>query len=448
MALYRRSTSPSRPSSRDRNGSCTHLTLSRLYDHTGYEKCSLCCRKPVLGWLYHCTQDHDGFLPASAFHEIDTTKRLEHDAQLYTLSSSISEAAAKGHYTDKELEILWKQKIEVRKLIKQLRPNTSSSVSSASSSNYSIAATASYSTFPSTESYTDLDLEIPHQTDCLPILRGSLEPIQEVHDDLEKDDKIIPFAKTTPPPLCNFKVCHTCRPNYRERAWLSLDRVLKTPYRQHAPSPQEYRNKRLSNTEVVRNLGASTSSLETDYRVHNLSRDPAKRHSRTEFQDTVQRLLRDQDPNLARHASDSLTYDGRTQGLSRQKPFQNLAAIATKKMDKVGTSSIPSLVNSASLANGDTTFSSVVETLSLLEDDQSTLSSLEPRRIYHRRGFERMTSIKVPPRTAISHCGESTSSHDPSTSQSILSCPGIMERESIERDTRGKQPGDKGPTSR
>ncbi|KAK5098363.1 hypothetical protein LTS08_006496 [Lithohypha guttulata] len=43
------------------------------------------------------------------------------------------QAAHEGHYTDQELNILWKQKIGVRKTIQQLRPTTSSTASSVSS---------------------------------------------------------------------------------------------------------------------------------------------------------------------------------------------------------------------------------------------------------------------------------------------------------------------------
>lgn len=439
MATSRRSTSSSRRSSRDRDrdGSCTHLTMTRLWDETGHEKCSMCYRKPIFGWLYRCTQDHGGFLPASDFHMVDNAKRLEHDADLYTLSPSVSEAAAKGHYTDAELEILWKQKIEVRKLIRQIRPTTSSSISTASSSSYSVAATATYSTLPSTESDTDPEpeSEFPHYLDCLQSCRGPLEPIQEVPVDLEKDHRILPFAKSTLPPLCNFKVCHNCRPNYRDRAWLSLNGVLKTHYRQLAPPKHEVQNKSVIDVNVVKRLGVNTSSLIPGYSVQHFFRAPVKRNSRTEFQDTVQRLLKDQDPNTLTYFSDD-TAGGERQELSRQKSYQSLADMtSTSSMNEIDNSFAPSSEDSASFDNGNTTFSSVYDTLVISDDSESASIFLGPRPLYHRRGSERITSIKIPPRSAISHCGESTSSLGLSTNHSTSSCPGMMERRSIDRET-------------
>lgn len=442
MATSRLSQSSSRRPSRDRdrNGSCTHLVMTRLWDETGHDKCSLCYRPPVLGWLYRCTQDHNGCLPASDFHMTDNSKRLENDADLYTLSPSVSDAASKGHYTDAELAILWKQKIEVRKLIRQIRPTTSSSISSASSSNYSVPATATYSTLPSTESDTDIEpeLEASRYLDCLQACRGPLEPIQEVPIDLEMDHRILPFAKSTLPPLCNFKVCHNCRPNYRERCWVSLNGVLNTPYRQLTPPRHEVHNKRLSDINIVKKLGVSTSSLVPDCNAQHYFRAPIKRNSRTEFQDTVQRLLKDQDPRIVRHSSDNVKENAGRQQFSHHKSYQDLARmVSTSSMDEIDTSFIPSNGDSASFDNGNTTFSSVYESSVIPDDDESASSFLYPRPLYHRRGFERVASIMVPPRSAVSHCGESTSSQALSTSHSISSCPGIVERRSIENGTNG-----------
>lgn len=414
---------------RDRGSDCTHITLSRLYmDGNTYHRCSLCAKVPSAGWLYRCTQDFNGFLPASDFNKIDTARRLENDAQLYTLSPSVTEAAAKGHYTKEQLAILWKQKTDVRKLVQQIRPTTSSSASTASTSSYSIAASASYSTFPSSESETDLDQEVPHRTDCFPMHRGFLETIPEVHDDLEKDDPTIPFAKTTAPVICDFKVCDSCRHRHinRDKAFASIDGVLKTPYRQLVPSVHEFQNKRISDINVVRNLGASTASVERERDLRDLPFNPVRRHSGDEFRGTFQDLLRGQGPSYVPYAPTAMVGNAQPQGLLRQTRYTNLAAIDTSSLSRSDTFHT-SITESASFGNCNTTLSTV-ETFCLPDDDGSSASSCQPRPIFNRRGLERMDSIQVPPRSAVSHSNESSSSQAPLTNQSTLSCPGVIER--------------------
>src|SRR4051812_40452321 len=113
--------SPSRLPTRNRTSNCTHVQMTRLFDELGCDKCSICHRRPPLGWLYRCTQDIVGSLPASDAHDEENARQFNHDTQLYTLSPSIIKLAEEGHYTDEQLRVLWKQKIEVRQIIRQVR---------------------------------------------------------------------------------------------------------------------------------------------------------------------------------------------------------------------------------------------------------------------------------------------------------------------------------------
>lgn len=45
------SKTPTRP------GTCTHMTMTRLY--TKYFCCAICARTGDMGWLYRCTQDRE-----------------------------------------------------------------------------------------------------------------------------------------------------------------------------------------------------------------------------------------------------------------------------------------------------------------------------------------------------------------------------------------------------
>ncbi|KAK5952002.1 hypothetical protein OHC33_006888 [Knufia fluminis] len=320
-------TSPSRPPTRDRAPSCTHLQLTRLFDGFGCERCSICHRRPQLGWLYRCTQDFDGFLPASDFYDVQDHKRLDHDAQLYTLSAAITKAAANGDYTDQELNILWKQKLDL--------------------------------------------------SDYSQLCRGPLEPIQEVHDDLEQDHRLHSFAKPTPPPLCNFKVCQTCRPIYQQRAWQSIDGVLKSPYKQ--PPKHEMANRRISDVNVVKHIGHLDAENYT-----------SKRNSRTQFQDIVQQLLIGQERSSEEYETGTAKQG---HGLKRVAAAQSLFDPNTKD------------------AFDDA-----------LSEKASRTSSSFLRPLYHRRGSERFPTIQASSQKAESQCGESMASTVLPTSQDGSSC--------------------------
>lgn len=231
-------------------GSCTHLTLTRLYDAFDCSQCTLCHRRPPLGWLYRCTQDFDGLLPVSDFSEAFDPVRTDYDVQLFTLSHSISQAANAGHYTDEQLHQLWQQKGEVRRAVQHTRPVTAGSDTTTSSSSYSLPASTTASTIRSSTCDSEPDF-------CSELsARHPLHAIQETHDNISEttESQPISIVRLSPIPPCDFKVCHTCRPIYRDRAWMSLnaavDGALKTP------STCEFDNRRISDVAVVRGIGA------------------------------------------------------------------------------------------------------------------------------------------------------------------------------------------------
>ena len=386
--------SPSRPPTREKFQSCTHQQLTRLFDEFGCDKCSICHRRPQLGWLYRCTQDFDNFLPASDFCDVEDNKRFDHDAQLYTLSPSVTKAAAEGNYTDNELNMLWKQKIEVRRTIRQVIPDPSSSAASTtSSSQHSLPASITTSTIRTSES--DPDTELSQLTDYIPPSRGPLQPIQEVHDDLEDDHRILPFAKTTSPPPCNFKVCQACRPIYQQRAWQSINAVLNAAYK--PPPTHEMANRRVSDVNIVKRIGMRTSSATAhDRGLLDSESKQGKRHSRTQFQDIIQQLLREQE----RSSVDTEAVDEAHCGYALKcvPARQNLFESATKD---------------SSSDDG-------------MSDKTSQASSTLLRPLYHRRGSERLASIQPASRKVESRHGEGGSAAG-LTSQSNNSCPAVVE---------------------
>lgn len=229
-------------------GSCTHSTLTRLYDAFDCNQCSLCHRRPSLGWLYRCTQDFDGFLPASDFSEVVDPVRTDYDVQLFTLSHSVSEAANAGHYTDEQLRRLWQQKGEVRKSIQHTRPMTAGSDTTSNSSSCSLPASTTTSTLRSSACDSEPDF-------CSELsARHPLHAIQESHDNISDivEPQTMSIVRLPFTPLCDFKVCHTCRPIYRDRAWLSLNAVVNGAL--GIPPRHEFDNRRVAAVNVVRNI--------------------------------------------------------------------------------------------------------------------------------------------------------------------------------------------------
>ncbi|KAJ9658080.1 hypothetical protein H2198_003918 [Neophaeococcomyces mojaviensis] len=337
----------------------------------------------MLGWLYRCTQDFDGTLPASDFNGTEP-KRLDNDAQLYTLNASIIQAAADGHYDDRELELLWKQKREVRRTIQQIRPNTTSSTAStASSSAYSLPASTTTSTVRTS------DTELDSFNDLIQC-RSTLQPIQEVHPDLEAatiELRPLPCAKPSVATPCTFRVCHNCRPVYRDRAWQSIDDILQNPYK--APPKHEIDNRRISNLHLVMNI-ASMKPGQRFYlqRQYDIESTRSQRNSRTEFVDTVQRLLRNKD-NMPEEVTNII----------RVSEAYDYGALL------------------ASESSASSTYAS--------DDSDQPKNSRVP--LYLRRGFERFSSITLPPKSASSQYAES-SGLSPRTIDSTVSSPAILEQ--------------------
>lgn len=267
---------------RDRSLACTHIQMTRLYDEFGCDQCSICHMRPPLGWLYRCTQDDAGNLPISDFSNAEHEPLQDGDAQLYTLSPSIIRSAEAGDYTDEQLALLWKQKLEVRRVIQQARPITSSNASTASSSQYSLPTSGTASSHISAD--TDPDTDISQISEYNSPCRGPLEPIREVNDELENG--IVFEAPKQHHVACNFKACHSCRPIYQQRTWQSLDSVLKDPY--SSVPEHELSNRRISDVKIVKELGLKKTEDTTASKVTS-----NKRHSKTKFQTIVQHLLKD-----------------------------------------------------------------------------------------------------------------------------------------------------------
>ncbi|KAK5199807.1 hypothetical protein LTR67_000492 [Exophiala xenobiotica] len=245
----------------DRRNPCTHTKMTRLYDPYGSFRCSMCHKHPNIGWLYRCTQDSGGFLPESDFTgESSHIKRRDGmDVAAISLSNSIIEAIGQGHYTNEQIKSLLEQKERVRILAlgQDNRPTTASTCTTDTTAS-SFTTDRSFSTLPqsttfSTTSSASLDEEIRAAYDWKELQKvwmsaPSLPPPQSLlNQDTRAEHTWDEDAHHQPP--CNFMVCPTCRPTYRERAYLSLEAVLHNPVQ--FPPVWELENRPISDAQIL-----------------------------------------------------------------------------------------------------------------------------------------------------------------------------------------------------
>ena len=275
----------------ERRNPCTHIKVTRLFDPYGTFKCASCHKHPSLGWLYRCTQDTGGFLPESDFTDkpVLSGGHLGEDIMTYSLGSSIVKTIGEGHYTDDKATKIIKLKEGVRDLILSqipqdtcTRPTTSSTFCTASSS--SSDGDCTFSTIPqsttfSTTSSTSLDEEIKKAYDW-----KELQKIWMSEPSVTPPEPRIPFQPVSLPPInppphrpitllstgpCNFMVCPTCRPTYRERAYPSLDDILSKPTQM--PPIWEMQNRRISDAHVLAQIGIPKTIQPRFYAQKNLT---------------------------------------------------------------------------------------------------------------------------------------------------------------------------------
>ncbi|KEF55445.1 uncharacterized protein A1O9_08195, partial [Exophiala aquamarina CBS 119918] len=248
----------------ERRNLCTHVTATRLFDQWGSLKCCLCHRHANIGWLYRCTQDSDGFLPATDFingsHALADKSPFQ-DVALHTLSPPIIKAIADGQYTDEQIKILIQQKEKVRDIILAQEPRpatastatTNSSASSSTSSKYGIPSTLPKSTTFSTTSTASLDEEIRKAYDWNELQKVWLsEPTMPPPDPTSPSLTQSHLAFPNPvaaPKACSFKICPTCRPTCRDRTFQSLNAVLNSPVK--VPPSWELENRPISDASVL-----------------------------------------------------------------------------------------------------------------------------------------------------------------------------------------------------
>ncbi|PKX99969.1 hypothetical protein P168DRAFT_293851 [Aspergillus campestris IBT 28561] len=198
-----------------RPDSCFHSVIDRQYCVDDLEQCNVCGRVPFLNWFYRCIVDTSAF-----------TEPFNPDRPI--LSPWMAKAALDGHYTDEELNVLFRQKLEVLEMAEKLRHPCSS----------------------------------PHPTEA--------EEAQEQPDDDDDDSQVwvedvnqdssrsSPSTQARvhaiPRPPCTHHACHHCHPALHQRCWLSIDAICTDP--EIKPFTEwDFHERPMSDTRIVRTLG-------------------------------------------------------------------------------------------------------------------------------------------------------------------------------------------------
>lgn len=191
----------------------------------------MCHRHSRIGWVYRCTQDHDGALPESEFvigMNDSVTITSSDNPAVDGLSSWIMRAIQDGHYTPEQIEVVESQRLGVKHAIAALQEQQAAKLS---------RHKETYETAHSKQSAISSNIVE---------LNLHLRTITEEVDLAEKRSPIY-----TPP--CRWKSCHNCRPTFRDRTYLSLDAVAANEVT--AAPPWEMNNRRSSDLRVCRGLG-------------------------------------------------------------------------------------------------------------------------------------------------------------------------------------------------
>jgi hypothetical protein len=241
-----------------RQPTCKHITMTRLYENYGSHRCQVCHRHPIIGWVYRCTQDHGGLLPESDFTTIQEAVpvTISEGTPTWQLKQWMYEAVLKGQYTVEQFSTLFQQRQAVKKAIFSQGSGTatpsipaSSDYCSKSSDLISTTLTAIASSYPEVGIELSLDKNGMFVQD---------KHHQRTADQLldERDIATVTSINKTSDlsyPACTWTCCHTCRPTYHDRAWQSLDPIVNAPIK--APPAWEFKNRRISDARIVANIG-------------------------------------------------------------------------------------------------------------------------------------------------------------------------------------------------
>lgn len=197
---------------RMRAPNCTHVDMDRIFGHD--LQCHVCGRSPSIGFLYECKQDHNAETLSELVNQhmdkIEISKSsLRQELEAIGLNESIILTAENGHYTDEQLEKLKELKLELNDIISMTEEvgqanDFVSKLAAMAKLPYTIDGT--YNSVPAKVRAT-----LPENNGQSPTTRRRLTVPQKLLE-------------------CVFRACHTCRPYYRDRLYISFEGVLNAEF--------------------------------------------------------------------------------------------------------------------------------------------------------------------------------------------------------------------------
>lgn len=216
-----------------RRAACTHIFVERLY---GLHQCSICQRPSPMGWVYCCIQDKRNLSLKEKFH-VDIEEKVnqkprstpstnremtcelsrsDDDARELPiptrLSPWIEKAILNGHYTPFQ--------------VSKMRAQRQTAIDAVAAAESHIMEHPEHSADPPT----------------LPII-SSQNGASDSYPDAPTNDaielsrlqgrRVESLEKPRMFPRCRFHACQTCRPTFRDRAWISFE----DSFAQSAPGP-------------------------------------------------------------------------------------------------------------------------------------------------------------------------------------------------------------------
>jgi hypothetical protein len=241
--------------SNQRQPTCKHITVTRLYENYGSHRCQVCHRQPAFGWVYRCTQDHEGLLPESDLTTIQEAVpvTISEGTPTWQLKQWMYEAVLKGQYTVEQFSTLFQQRQAVKKAIFSQGSGTATPSTLASSDYSSKSSDLTSTTLTSiASSYPEVGIELSLDKNGMFVQD---KHHQRAADQLLDERDITTVNKTSDLsyPACTWTCCHTCCPTYHDRAWQSLDPIVNAPTK--APPAWEFKNRRISDARIVANIG-------------------------------------------------------------------------------------------------------------------------------------------------------------------------------------------------
>lgn len=221
---------------RVRTPNCTHVNMDRIYGRD--LQCYVCGRAPSIGFLYECRQDcsapslHDLLSAAQGTETARAKSPLRSELQDADLSESVIRTAEQGHYTPAQLEILKIQKEDLKQAIEDSIQG--------SQINDAVARLAAFASAPSSN-----DGAMNSKT------RDAVGTSTQFHEtDID----------TLQPATCAFRACHTCRPYYRDRVYISFDAVASADF--PPISSEEAKHLPVKSADILRSIGASPTQAD------------------------------------------------------------------------------------------------------------------------------------------------------------------------------------------